>query len=198
MSDEKSATQPANEAPRDVEVIELVAAPAEPPPPPPPRHHAEAPSPFSTRSDLPPRNSPPVVLGDLMSRQLIAVNEDEPIGDLEASMDRFRFHHLLVVREGKLVGLITRTDYLHALLGVRPDGQPLAEKVDAKTKAGTVMRRGIITGKMGTPILTACRVLLQEKLGCIPIVLDDGTLVGIVTESDFARLAVTVLDKRVS
>jgi len=182
------------------EVIDLVPGRAAPPPHPPPRRPMATtpmrPEPLSVRADLPARFQPARVLSDIMSRHLIAVDEHEPLGDLEGGMKRFRFHHLLVVSGGKrLVGLITRSDFLHAALGTNPNGKPTDVAVDAKTVAGAIMRRTVITAKMDTPIETACRVLLSEKIGCLPVVLEDATLVGIVTESDMVRVALEVLER---
>jgi CBS domain-containing membrane protein len=157
---------------------------------------AEEPAPLKTTANLPPRRWPPTVLSDLMTRKVICVQENEPIGDLEAWMTRFRFHHLPVVTaEMKLVGLITRTDFLHAVLGTTPDGKP-TDKVDTHTLAGTIMRRDVVTGTPDTALTMSCRVMLQEKLGCLPIILEDTTLVGIVTQADLVRLAVELLEKQ--
>jgi CBS domain-containing protein len=38
--------------------------------------------------------------------------------------------------------------------------------------------------------------MLHEKMGCLPVILEDTTLVGIVTESDFARLALEILSRQ--
>lgn len=150
---------------------------------------------LKTTPNLPARAWPPSTLGDLMTRKVITVQEDEPVGDLEAWMARFRFHHLPVVTsELKLIGLITRTDFLHALLGITPTGAP-TDKVGPETKAGTIMRRNVVTGTPATPLVMACRVMLQQKLGCLPIVLKDTTLVGIVTQADLVRLAADLLEK---
>jgi CBS domain-containing protein len=124
------------------------------------------------------------------------VGESEVIGELEPWMNRFRFHHLPVVTEGmKLVGLITRTDYLHAALGVGPDGKP-TEKAGAESLAGAIMRRNVVTAHLDDPLITACQVMLHEKLSCLPVILEDGTLAGIVTESDFVRFTLQVLERQ--
>jgi len=168
------------------------------PPPLPPRKSAAkdaAPEPTNVTSNLPPRAWPPKVVADLMTRKLITVGESEPIGELETAMERFRFRHLPIVGAGgKLVGLITRTDFLHAALGTGPDGEPI-EKVNAETTAGAIMRHGVVTAKPDAELTTALRVMLAEKLGCLPVINDDGTLVGILTETDFARLALEVLER---
>jgi len=184
----------ANPAP---EVVELTPGPAEAPSlPPQARHRSEPPSPLSVHDGLPARKWPPSVLADLMTRQLIAIGENEQLGDLEGGMKRFRFRHLPVVGEaGKLVGLISRTDFLHAALGTAPDGKPTTEKVDEKTTARTIMRRSVVTARVDTPIETACRVMLQEKLACLPVVGEDSTLLGIVTETDFVKLTLDLIER---
>jgi len=146
-------------------------------------------SPLSTTTNLPAAVWPPRVLGDLMTRRLITVAEGEPIGELEESMQRFAFHHLPVVDGAmRLVGLISRTDYLHARLGAAPDGKPVPP-LGATTPASAIMRRNVVFGHMGDSLRMACDVMLKEKLSCLPVVLDDRTLVGIVTTTDVLRLA---------
>jgi acetoin utilization protein AcuB len=158
---------------------------------------SEPPPPLSVHDGVQGRQWPPRVLADLMTRQLIAIGEDEALGDLEGGMKRFRFRHLPVVSEGKkLVGLISRSDFLHALLGTAPDGTPLADKVDATTTARAIMRRKLITARVDTSIEAACRVMLQEKLACLPVVTEDATLVGIVTETDFIKLTRDLIERR--
>jgi CBS domain-containing protein len=182
-TDEKS--EPINAAVEsDDVIIEVEPGPGEPPP-----------IPMKLTTNLPTRSYPPKVVADLMTRRVIALREGEQVGELEAWMDRLRFRHVPVVGEGmKLVGLITRTDYLHAAIGVGPTGEPI-EKATATTKAGAIMRKGVVTAKPDADLAMALEVMLREKIGCLPVILEDGTLVGILTETDFARLALAVLKK---
>lgn len=146
-------------------------------------------TPLSVMGGLPRPNWPPQTVGDLMTRLVITLDENEPLGDLEAGMKHFRFRHLPVLSGGKkLVGLISKSDFLHALLGTAPDGTPLTGKIDPNTHAGTIMRRNVVTARMDSSLETACQVMLQEKLSCLPVILEDTTLVGILTETDFVRL----------
>lgn len=149
--------------------------------------------PLGVTATLPAPVWPPRTVADLMVRKIFTVREDEPIGDLEKLMEKFRFGHLPVVgAQMKLVGLITRSDLLHAHLGKLPDGG-LATQIDANTLAGTLMRKNVVFAKLDTSITTTAQVMLANKLPCIPIVLEDLTLVGIVTESDFVRLSLEFL-----
>jgi CBS domain-containing protein len=127
---------------------------------------------------------------------VITLRETERVGDLEAQMERFRFRHLPVVDDARrLVGLITRVDYLHAALGVGPEGQRI-EKLSADTRAAEIMNRNVVTAQIDTPLLTTAQVMIREKLGCVPVILADQTLVGIVTLTDLGRLAVFLMERR--
>lgn len=189
------------------EVVDIEAEPVEEPealkkasrqPPLPrsmrPKSAKDVPSlPLGVTATLPAPVWPPRTVADLMVRKIITVREDEPIGNLEELMQKFRFGHLPVVgAQMKLVGLITRTDLLHAQLGKMPEGAA-PTKVEEGTLAGALMRKNVVFAKLDTSITTTAQVMLANKLPCIPIVLDDLTLVGIVTESDFVRLSLELL-----
>jgi len=50
-----------------------------------------------------------------------------------------------------------------------------------------VMSSNVITTTPDTPLVEAARVLMDRKIGCLPV-LEDDRLVGILTESDFVAM----------
>lgn len=151
---------------------------------------------MNVTSTLPSASYPPKVVADLMTRKIITVEEHESIGNLEECMQRFKFRHLPVVHSAmKFIGLISRTDLLHAELGRRPDGTDVP-KFNSDTLAGTIMRKNVVIARVDSPLATACRVMLEKKLTCLPVVLENGTLVGIVTETDFVKLSLLLLESK--
>lgn len=184
MSETSTSSQEQAEA-SNQEVVEIEAGPGKPPPVP-RSTKGEQLQPVSVAA-VPAKTWPPSNISDLMTQKLITLREDEPVGELENWMDRFRFHHLPVIdANSKLVGLITRTDYLHAMISRKDSDPPLT--------AGAVMRKVVVTAKPEYALTDALRVMLQEKLSCLPVVLDDATLVGIVTQTDFSKLALAFLE----
>lgn len=187
----------------DSDVIELDEEldSVRPPPPPSLRPKSESPAKkeplgLTATAKLPAPAWPPRVVADLMTRKIITVGQDEPIGNLEGGMQHFGFHHLPVVgSDMKLVGLISLIDLLHAKLGATPDGKP-APTVDATTTARTIMRKNVVIARLDSPLSAACQVLLQKKLTCLPVALEDGTLVGIITQRDFLKLALALLENK--
>jgi len=59
-------------------------------------------------------------------------------------------------------------------------------KLMASLPVKDVMTTNPITTTPDTPLREAARVMQDNKLGCLPV-LEDGQLVGILTEGDFVR-----------
>jgi CBS domain-containing protein len=49
------------------------------------------------------------------------------------------------------------------------------------------MTRNVVTVKPGTPVLTAAQLMLERRISGLPVVDEDGSVIGIVTEHDFLR-----------
>lgn len=119
-------------------------------------------------------------VSEIMSRDLVSLSESEPLGTAEEYLDLGHIRHLPVVRGRKLVGLVTHRDLLRACGG----------SVDARARvAQEVMTRDVVTVRPDSAVREAIRLMLTNKFGCLPVTTADGTLVGIVTESDLLKFA---------
>ncbi len=72
------------------------------------------------------RKAEGLVARDLMTSPVITVTEDTPIREIASLMTRRRINRVPVVRDGQVVGIVSRADILKAL--TRPD-EELAEAV---------------------------------------------------------------------
>jgi CBS domain-containing protein len=121
---------------------------------------------------------------DFMTRELVTVRETDDLALAESILRLGGVRHLPVVREGRLVGLLTQRDLLRA-----GAAGPAARGVQARD---VMVPRPVTVAPDGS-LAEAARTLLDRKFGCLPVCEADGTLVGIVTESDFVRLAARVV-----
>jgi CBS domain-containing protein len=125
------------------------------------------------------------IVGELMTRNdLVTITETQNLAQAQELLRLHRIRHLPVVRDGKLVGLVTHRDLLKAAAlcgGADPAQQPLW--------ASDVMVRDVRTVGPNTPSREALKVMLNNKYGCLPVVGADGELLGILTEADMVRYA---------
>lgn len=120
-----------------------------------------------------------ISVGDFMSRDLVTLQESDDLALADKMLRLGGIRHLPVVRGGKLVGILTHRDLLSSAV-TRPATSTLAR--DAMTPDP-------LTVAPSTSLVHAARVMLTNKFGCLPVCEPDGTLVGIITESDFVRFA---------
>jgi CBS domain-containing protein len=131
----------------------------------------------------------PLRVGDLMTRQILAVSPQDSFADAWQIMREARIRHLPVVdRETHLIGLVTHRDLVgHApsdLIDAREDERIAAL---ARVHIGDIMETHLSTAAPDEPLARAGRRMLEAKIGCLPVVASDGRLLGILTESDFVR-----------
>ena len=139
-------------------------------------------------------HSQPKLVADAMTRKLLTIAEDDLLGNLDGAMRRFRVRHLPVVdRNGRLLGLLTHADLLHAASSVFSDRQQDRNLLIGQATVGSIMQREVLTVDPSVPLLEAGKLMWESKIGCLPVVQADGKLVGIITEGDFIAIAVELL-----
>jgi CBS domain-containing membrane protein len=131
---------------------------------------------------------------DIMSADVITLIEDETLAHAKRCMDRGRIRHLPVVRDGRLVGLVTHRDLLAASFSIFAEVEPAEQRrIFVTVPVAEAMHRDVVTVGPDDSVAHAARILLDNKYGCLPVVGPESELVGIVTEADFLRLTVRLL-----
>ena len=115
---------------------------------------------------------------DVMTTALMTVHPEDPVDAAGLEMKLADIRHIPVVGpRNRLVGILSDRDLLRWLGGA--PGRSIAD----------IMTRQVHTVRATDPASRAVDLLLEHKIGCVPVLGDDGQLVGIVTETDFLRLA---------
>lgn len=137
-----------------------------------------------------------MVVGNIMTSEVVTVDPDSSIGTAIALMREHGFRRLPVVEEGKLVGIVTDRDLRQAtnsplVLRERWYSDFLLEAIKVKS----CMTRDPITVTPATPIVDAAQRLRQHKIGGLPVVAsdDDRRVVGMVTITDMLDCLIHLL-----
>lgn len=72
---------------------------------------------------------------DVMTKQVLQVTEDAPLGDVVGLMEKHRVKRLPVLSKGKLVGIVSRVDLIRALAARQSEPIPPPPKNDAAIRA---------------------------------------------------------------
>lgn len=121
--------------------------------------------------------------------QVFSLRAEDNLSVLDSSMYWKKVRHVPVTDDdGRLVGIVTERDLLRhlasPLLGYTPTEQ---NQLKTAFVVGDIMTRDVRTIAPQTPLREAAKTLYDNKIGCLPIV-ENGILVGILTESDFVRI----------
>lgn len=130
-----------------------------------------------------------------MTNKLLTVSPSETIAELEASMQEFRIRHVPVVENKKLVGLVSHRDLLRANSSVFSDHEKERNDLIHSLTMRSIMQHEVLTVRPDDTLKEAAHLILEAKVGCVCVTYDDDTLVGILTETDFVRLAKWFLEK---
>jgi CBS domain-containing protein len=129
-----------------------------------------------------------MTIRELMSGGLITVRAETLVLAARDLMAKERIRHLLVTdTRGALLGIVTDRD-IRLNLPSQATSLSVWEISHLLTKltVGQVMTRSVITVGPDRPARDGAQLMLDHKIGALPV-LEDGRLVGILTETDIVR-----------
>ena len=140
--------------------------------------------------------SEPKVVGDIMTYPVVTLLPEQNLTGVSDALRYFEFRHVPVVDDGKLVGVVSRTDLLRMAASDFEGLQATRTESLASQKFVTeLMTTDVRTVRADTPLLEAARLLREHQIGCLPVVDDAQMLVGIVTTTDFLTLSIHFLER---
>ena len=130
----------------------------------------------------------PVKVRDFMTVHPVTVKPSDAIKEALDKIEKGKFRHLPVVDgDGKLVGMISDRDIrlIHpSPLFVRPEHAP-AQLLMIKVRQAAIFNPVVI--RPDASIEQAAKLVLNWEVGALPVVNEEGVLVGIITYADLLR-----------
>ena len=132
---------------------------------------------------------------DLMTSPVFSLKENDSLHSARSLMDLQRIRHIPIVTvDNAFTGLITHRDILSATISQLAELDPETQKeIDSGIPIREIMRTDITSVEEDTPLKDAAQTLLNHKYGCLPVV-NQGELTGILTEADFLRLTINLME----
>jgi CBS domain-containing protein len=127
-------------------------------------------------------------VGQFMTTDLRTLRPGDHVDLAAALMDWVHVRHIPVEDEaGALVGVVTHRAIVRLFARGAAPTRPVA--------VHEIMKRDPLSVPPSLPTLEAMRLMRRRGVGCLPVV-DEGRLVGLVTERDFIRVAEGLLEAR--
>ncbi|MBI4956337.1 MAG: CBS domain-containing protein [Myxococcales bacterium] len=132
----------------------------------------------------------PSLVRDLMSREVKTLERNDSLSIADRVMQLERIRHMPVLDEdGLVVGVVSQRDLFRgALANALGYGKHAQQKILDTLLVKDVMSSDLVTTRPDAPLAEAARVMVERKVGCLPV-LDGDKLVGILTEGDFVALS---------
>ena len=125
----------------------------------------------------------------LMSTDPISVQQDAPVSEVRKLLRLHSFHHIPVVsKRGSLVGVLSTTDLaLFSLDAWVGDVSTVDAELDESFTLTEIMTLEPITVSPSTKVRKAAEILADGGFHSLPVVDDEGLLVGMITTTDILR-----------
>jgi len=126
---------------------------------------------------------------ELMTPVVRTLGRNDELTHADGLMMAQRIRHVPVLDEdGCVCGVVSQRDLFRgALAKALGYGKTAQQKMHSLLRVKEVMSTSVITIGPHEPLANAARLMLEHKIGCLPVV-DGANLLGILTEGDFVKL----------
>jgi CBS domain-containing protein len=129
-------------------------------------------------------------VSEIMQREVATLRAQDQLTLADDIMRLGLVRHVPVLAGEKLVGVVSNRDLLAASLtsalefGAR-ERRTFLRSVEVRE----VMTKNVVSVGPDMPIAKAARILIERRIGCLPVVKGEDQLIGLVTETDLLRAA---------
>lgn len=136
------------------------------------------------------------LVAELMTADPLCVTRSASLKDAHDLMREKNIRHIPVIDDkGQLAGMLTQKIMIAKVMGLMAQyGAPALERKEKQLLVSEVMATDFATVTPEQPLKEVARFFVKNRHGCLPVVDADNKIKGILTSSDFVRLAATLLE----
>jgi acetoin utilization protein AcuB len=129
-----------------------------------------------------------VSIKKIMSTKLVTVNLDDTLDTVKAIFDNLKFHHLLVIEERKLLGVVSDRDLLKALSpNIGSSRESYQDLASLNKRVHQIMTRRPVVLQESATVDNAIYLFNTHSISCLPVVDANNKPVGIVSWRDIMK-----------
>jgi CBS domain-containing protein len=125
-------------------------------------------------------------VGQYMTRQVKTVTRQTTLRELDALFEKHDFNAFPVMEDDKLVGLVTKFDFLKAFAFTTGQLLPHYDELMKRT-VGEVMTEAVVHVAPAAPLTRTLQLMVNLKARSFPVVSPDGHLVGMIAREDIMK-----------
>ena len=123
----------------------------------------------------------------IMTETVVAIDYDRPLSEALACFQHYPIHHLPVVRDGRLVGILSSADLMKVEFFVPRAAQDRAAWLDAKFRIDQIMHSPVTSRPPSASLEDVASVIIESGSHAVVITDEAERILGIVTTSDIIR-----------
>ena len=131
----------------------------------------------------------------IMTSPLVTVAPHQPLSAALTLMKMHGVHHLLVIEQGHMAGILSSADLLKLALLQRPEEESAATSESLGIRVRDVMQSRVAVVRENASLREIASALSLGGFHALPVLAIDGTPVGIVTSSDLVALLIDQIER---
>lgn len=125
---------------------------------------------------------------ELMTKRVVTVEMDDRLDVVYEIFQKSLFHHLLVVADKKLLGVLTDKDLFKAISPrIGTNMQNEHDLASLNKRVHQIMSRELVTIHQSQRVIEAIKLFNAENVSCLPVLNDDNEWVGILSWRDILK-----------
>lgn len=131
----------------------------------------------------------------MMTRKVECVMPEDKLERVRQILEQHAFHHIPVVDKGKLVGIVSYTDYLRVIRDVFNDSnsERIGKRVFDTLEVKEVMTPDPMSLNPSDTLEKVLEIFNENRFHALPVTESDGRLVGILTTYDLMKAMETLI-----
>lgn len=144
-----------------------------------------------------------MIVADWMNRHPVTVHPEETVEKARELLERFRVNQLPVVRQRRVVGILTERDIREAMaggVGEATESDQTHRKPEAlrEMSVSAVMTTKVVSLRPESSMFEAAETMHDERISSLPVMDNDRGIVGMIARSDVMRAFLSLDDRKLA